>query len=140
MNFHEAQQLFVSFIKSAGSNVNAYLWRLSGDAPNNFDMLMMLCESHLDWVPYRLNLRPERFIKIGHGAEELRPKDFYDTSGSLRLYPVDDEHVPTLRTKSQRSVLMQLVAAGRSAAATMLKLDCIAQSRLCLVHTCMSGP
>jgi hypothetical protein len=110
--------------------VDAYLWRLSGDAPNslckflgleeeelkiilrflrvynadnnnffsknNFDILMLMCTPHLDWVSYRLNLKPERFINIGRGVEKLRPKDHYDASGSLRFYPVEDQHVPKL--------------------------------------------
>jgi hypothetical protein len=90
---------------------------------NNFDMLMMMCKPHLDWVPYRLNAKPEHFIKIGHGGEELRPKDFYDSNGHLSLYPVSDQHVPTLRTKSQRSTLMKLLSAGRSAAVKNKETD-----------------
>ena len=153
MNFHKAQQEFVSLIKSAASKVNPYLWRLSGDEPNslckflglkenelkailrllriyngnnndnfsknNFELLMLMCKPDVDWVPYRINNKPERFIKIGPGGKELCPKDFYDTSGSLRLYPVVDEHIPTFRTKSQRSMLMQLLAVGGSAATMM---------------------
>ena len=79
---------------------------------NNFDLLMLKCSPHLDWVSYKVNMKTERFIKIGSGGEGLRPKDFYGSNGSLALYPVEDEHIPTLRTKSQRSVLMKLLAAG----------------------------
>jgi hypothetical protein len=149
MDFYQAQQQFAEFIKSASDKVNAYYWRLSGEAPNslckflgveeeelktilrlckvynvdsndnfsrnNFEMLMMMCKPHVDWVPYRHNLKPERFIRIGHGGEGLRPKDFYDSDGNLARYPVADEHIPSLRTKSQRSLLTTLLSAGRSA-------------------------
>ena len=64
---------------------------------NNFDTLMMLCKPEADWVPYKLNSRPERFIRMGLGGEGLQPKYFYDLkTGSLLLYPIDDENIPTL--------------------------------------------
>jgi hypothetical protein len=47
MNLHEAQEEFVSFIKSLGSNVDAYLWRLFGDAPNSLCKFLGLEEEEL---------------------------------------------------------------------------------------------
>jgi hypothetical protein len=82
---------------------------------NNFEMLMMVCKPHVDWVPYCHNLKPERFIRIGHGGEGFRPKDFYNSDGNLARYPVADEHIPSLWTKSQQSILTTLLSASRSA-------------------------
>lgn len=84
---------------------------------NNFAILMLMCTPDLDWVQYRLNLKPERLIKIGRGGEGLRPTVFYDSDGteSYEVYPVEDEHVLTLRTNSQKNPLMILLAvASRS--------------------------
>jgi hypothetical protein len=152
MNYHEAQQEFAGIIKSTAVKVNAYLWRLSGDAPNslckflgleeeelktilrlcrvynadnnnsfsknNFDLLMLICQPYVNWMQYRLNTRPKRFIRIGHGGEMLRPKDFYDANGSLFVYPVQDKNVPSLQAKLQKSTLMKLLAAGKNNEAT----------------------
>jgi hypothetical protein len=93
MDFYEAQQQLAEIIKSTASKVDAYYWRLSGDAPNsfckflslaedelrkilrlckvyhadfndnfarnNFEMLMIMCKPHVDWVDYRLNGKPK---------------------------------------------------------------------------------
>ena len=37
----------------------------------NFDSLMLMCHPHVSWVEYRLNGKPERFIKIGLGGVGL---------------------------------------------------------------------
>ena len=79
---------------------------------------MLMCKPNIDWVTYKYNLKQERFIKIGHGGEGLRPKDYYDANGCLSLYPVDGEHALNLRTKSQRGVLTKLLAAAPGGAAT----------------------
>jgi hypothetical protein len=154
MDFYEAQQQFAEFIKSAVNKVNAYYWRLSGDAPNsfckflcleeeelkrilrlckvyhaefndnfartNFEMLMMMCKPNVDWVTYKppLSGKPERFIKIGRGGEGLRPKEFYDLEGNLLKYPVQDENILNLRTKSQKNVLTILLAAAPASRTT----------------------
>ena len=50
MNFLEAQQEFVAFIKSAAEKVKPYLWRLSGDAPNSFCKVLWLEEGELKMI------------------------------------------------------------------------------------------
>ena len=78
----------------------------------NFDSLMLMCHPHVSWVEYRLNGKPERFIKIGLGGVGLRPKDFYNLVGNLvtLLIPVEDEHFVNLWTKSQKNPLTILLA------------------------------
>jgi hypothetical protein len=45
-------------------------------------------------------------------------EDFYDANGSLFVYPVQDENVPSLQTKLQKTTLMKLLAAGKNKEAT----------------------
>jgi hypothetical protein len=82
---------------------------------NNFDLLMLRCQPHLDWAEYRLNRRPECFIKIGRSGEGgkcKRPKNYYESNGTLLLYPVADKHIPSIRSKLQCSVLTKLLTAA----------------------------
>jgi hypothetical protein len=83
-------------------------------------MLMMMCKPNVDWVTYKppLSGKPERFIKIGRGGEGLRPKEFYDLEGNLLKYPVQDENILNLRTKSQKNVLTILLAAAPASLTT----------------------
>jgi hypothetical protein len=75
---------------------------------NNFEILVLQCET--DWTTYRLHGKAERFIRLGQGGTDVvLPKDQYDSSGVLSYYPVEDEHVRNLRTKSQRGTLHKLL-------------------------------
>jgi hypothetical protein len=84
---------------------------------NNFELLVLQCET--DWTTYRLNGKAERFIRLGHGdsSEVVLPKDQYDAIGTLSYYPVEDENVRSLRTKSQRFPKMLGSIASRTAVA-----------------------
>jgi hypothetical protein len=68
---------------------------------NNFELVMGLCGC--DFTTYRINSRVERFILlVGKEGNVVLPKDMYDEEGNLLYYPVDDERVKIIRTKSQR--------------------------------------
>jgi hypothetical protein len=54
----------------------------------------------------------ERFIKIGKQGDLVLPKDMYDEDGNISHYPVEDEHVKNVRTKSQKGSLPGLVNLG----------------------------
>jgi hypothetical protein len=54
----------------------------------------------------------ERFILIGKQGELVLPKDMYDKDGNLSHYPVENEHVKNVRTKSQKGSLPGLVNLG----------------------------
>jgi hypothetical protein len=142
MNYLDAQKKLAETIAAAGSKVNPYFWRLSGDAPNslcrflgieeeelklvlrlckiytgekdnfsknNFELLMSQCGC--DWTTFRLYQRVERFIKIGDGSvgEVVLPKNMYDVESNLCCYPVEDQHIRIIRTKSQKGSLPELL-------------------------------
>jgi hypothetical protein len=66
---------------------------------NNFELFVSQCET--DWTTYRLLGKAERFIRLGQLCSEVvLPKDQYNASSSLSYYPVEDEHIRNLRTKS----------------------------------------
>jgi hypothetical protein len=83
---------------------------------NNFEMTM--AKSGCDWTTCRLNGIVQRFIKIGKEGQgqAVLPKDMYDLDGSLSYYPVEDEHVRNMRTKSQRGSMAKLVIAANKKA------------------------
>jgi hypothetical protein len=81
---------------------------------NNFEVLMGLCEC--DFTTYRINNKVERFIRVGKEGKVVLPKDMYDEDGKLSHYPIEDEHVKSLRTKSQRGPLPNLVNVGNKRA------------------------
>jgi hypothetical protein len=79
----------------------AYIGEKDNFSKNNFELLVLQCET--DWTTYRLGGKAERYIRLGHGSSEVvLPKDQYDAMGTLSHYPVEDEHVRNLITKSQR--------------------------------------
>jgi hypothetical protein len=77
---------------------------------NNFELTMSLCGC--DFTTCRLKGTVERFLKIGKEGKAVLPRDMYDLGGNLSFYPVEDEHVRTLRTKSQRGSISKLVNAA----------------------------
>jgi hypothetical protein len=89
---------------------------------NNFESLM--AKSCCDYTTFKYNGRQERFIKIGTEAETVLPKDMYGMDGSLVYYPIEDEHVRNLRTKSQKGSLPNLVNIGTKQASEADKEQC----------------
>jgi hypothetical protein len=87
-----------------------YIGEKDNFSKNNFELLMFQCGC--DWTTFRVNARVERFIRIGNGGELVLPKNMYDMEGNLCHYPIEDQHVRALRTKSQRGSLPKLVEAG----------------------------
>jgi hypothetical protein len=79
---------------------------------NNFDLLMSQCG--YDWTTYRLNQKVERFSRIGDVVEIVLPKNMYDLEGNLLHYPIEDQHVRIIRTKSQHGALPKLVDVGNN--------------------------
>jgi hypothetical protein len=79
---------------------------------NNCKLLVTQCET--DWTTYRLQGKAVMFIRLGQGGGVVLPEDQYDALGNLSYYPVEDEHVRNLRTKSQRGagVLQKLMNAA----------------------------
>jgi hypothetical protein len=75
---------------------------------NKFELLVTQCET--DWTIYRIQGKPERFIRLGSADSDIvLPKDHYDSNGTLMFYPMEDEHFRRLRTKAQRGVLTKLL-------------------------------
>jgi hypothetical protein len=91
-----------------------YIGDTDNFSKNNFEHVMALSEC--DYTTYRINNRVERFIRVGKEGEVVLPKDMYDEEGKLSHYPVDDEHVKMIRTKSQRGSLPELVNLGNKIA------------------------
>jgi hypothetical protein len=81
---------------------------------NNFEVTM--AKAGCDWTTCRLNGTVQRFIKIGKEGHAVVPKDMYDADGSLAFYPVEDQHVRNMRTKSQRGAIAKLVNAANQKA------------------------
>jgi hypothetical protein len=71
---------------------------------NNFELTMSFCGC--DFTTCQLKGTVERFLKIGKEGNTVLPRDMYDLGGNLSFYPVEDEHVRTLRTKSQRGPIV----------------------------------
>jgi hypothetical protein len=76
---------------------------------NNCELLVTQCET--DWTTYRLQGKAVMFIRLGQGSEVVLPKEQYDAEGNRNLsyYPVEDQHVRNLRTKSQKGGLQKLL-------------------------------
>jgi hypothetical protein len=91
-----------------------YIGDTDNFSKNNFEQVMALSEC--DYTTYRINNRVERFIRVGKEGEVVLPKDMYDEEGKLSYYPVDEEHVKIIRTKSQRGSLPELVNLGNKIA------------------------
>ena len=77
-----------------------YIGDADNFSKNNFEVLMGMCEC--DSTTFRLLGKMERFILIGQHGKKVLPKHMYDEDGNLSHYPVEDEHVMNVRTKSQR--------------------------------------
>jgi hypothetical protein len=77
---------------------------------NNFELTM--AKACCDWTICRLNGTVERFIRIGKEGKAVVPRDMYDLDGNLAFYPVEDEHIRTLRTKSQKGSISKIVEAA----------------------------
>jgi hypothetical protein len=93
-----------------------YIGETDNFSKNNFEQVMGLCEC--DYTAFRINSRVERFIRVGKEGEVVLSKDMYDEEGNLSHYPVDDEHVKIIRTKSQRGSLPALVNVGNKMRST----------------------
>jgi hypothetical protein len=92
-----------------------YIGDTDNFSKNNFEQVMALCEC--DFTTYRLKNSVERFILVGKKVGDVvLPKEMYDEEGNLSHYPVDDEHVKNVRTKSQRGSLPELVNLGNKIA------------------------
>jgi hypothetical protein len=84
---------------------------------NNCELLVTQCET--DWTTYRIQGKATMFIRLGQGSEVVLPKDMYDALGNLSYYPVEDEHMQNLRTKSQRGGLQKLLDIASSKASSL---------------------
>jgi hypothetical protein len=98
-----------------------YIGEADNISKNNFEMVMGL--SQCDFTTFRLNSKVERFILVGKEGEVMLPKDMYDDNGTLLSYPVEDEHIKNVRTKSQRGSLPNLVNVGNKQAASDAAMD-----------------
>jgi hypothetical protein len=85
---------------------------------NNFEDTMGMC--HCEWSYCRLNGKVERFINIGKEGKVIIPKDMFDGDGKLLHYPIEDEHVRSLRTKSQKGALPKLLDVANKQASELV--------------------
>jgi hypothetical protein len=86
----------------------------NGDNDNfskkKFEEFLSHCDG-CDFTTFRIKGKVIWYMKIGSGSATL-PKDMYDADGSLAQYPIDDVHIRTVRTKSQRGALPKLLKIG----------------------------
>jgi hypothetical protein len=104
-------------LKSVLRVCKIYIGDLDNFSKNNFESVMGICKC--DHTTYRPQGKVERFILVGMQGEVVLPKDMYDQDGKLMLYPVEDEHIKIVRTKSQRGALPTIAELGEKNKAAM---------------------
>jgi hypothetical protein len=84
-----------------------------GDADNvsKRSLELLMDQAGLDFTTFRMKGIFDRFIKLGKKGDLVLPKGMYGSSnGELTHYPVHGQHILSMRTKSQREAIGELLA------------------------------
>jgi hypothetical protein len=74
---------------------------------NNLELFISRCGA--EWTTFKLNGRMEWFIGLGCEGDLVIPKGMYRSDGELQVYPIEGEHMISMRTKSLKGAVPKLL-------------------------------